>query len=49
MKKRTSFYLSEQTIALLKELAAKQDRSQAYIIEKLIEAAAKDLNIKPEQ
>jgi predicted DNA-binding protein len=46
MKKRTSFYLSDTTIELLKKLAEKDDRSQAYIIEKLIEEAAKKAKIK---
>lgn len=46
MKKRTSFYLSDETIKLLKKLSKKDDRSQAYIIEKLIEDAAKRAKIK---
>lgn len=45
-KKRTSFYISEETILLLKKLAEKDDRSQAYMIEKLVKEAAQKQKVK---
>lgn len=40
-KTTASFALSDETKRLLKLLAAKHDRSQAYILEKLVAEAAK--------
>jgi predicted DNA-binding protein len=40
-KKRTSYALSEEVLKLLKELAEKNNRSQANMIEELILKAAK--------
>jgi predicted DNA-binding protein len=40
-KKRTSYALSEEVLKLLKELAEKNNRSQANMIEELILQAAK--------
>lgn len=39
-KTAATFNLSDETKALLKQLAAKEDRSQAWVLEKLIKAAA---------
>lgn len=38
-KKLVSVRLSDEAIAILKKLATEQDRSEAYIIEKLLEGA----------
>ena len=45
-KKITSFSLDETTLILLKKLAQKENRSQANMLQQLIEAAAKKAKIK---
>lgn len=46
-KELSTFRLSENAKKLLKAIALKDDRSEAYIIEKLIEKEADRLKIKP--
>lgn len=46
-KKRTSFALSEEVLALLVKLAEKNNRSQANMLEELVRAAAKEQKVKP--
>lgn len=46
MKSKTSFTLSEETLRLLKLIADKENRSQANMIEVLVQAAAKERKIK---
>lgn len=48
-KKRTSFSLSDESLALLKKLSEKNGRSQANIIEILIKESAEKNKIKPQK
>ncbi len=46
-KKPTSFRLSDTAMYYLEKLAAKDERTNTYILEKLIEKAAKEQGITP--
>lgn len=48
-KKITSFSLDETTLALLKLLAEKNDRSQANMLDVLIKEAAAKAGVKPKK
>ncbi len=45
-KKLKNFRLSDEAVAALEKMAKSDDRSEAYIVEKLILAAAKKEKIK---